>query len=157
MAGQADTIEAALLALIGQARNALAIEIAANLTEACPKDTTHASANFVPSVGSPFVGESPGADTTAAQAGVAAVLAAGPEDDVFVTNNVDYVRFLIAGSSSQAPAGWDLAAIDLATQEIQSQYTEIKIEVDHGTAVAIRGAPAAGNLASAYSPFGGDE
>lgn len=143
---------------VGNVAKALTLEVTANLVKACPVKYGHARANFVPSVGTVFSGED--GSTVAQQAGMAQVtsykLGDGP---LHITNNVPYVPFLIAGSSSQAPAGWDLVAIDQAVQTIRGQYPDIEISLGGAVAAisAERGAAPAGNLASAYSPFGGDE
>lgn len=131
---QVAAIEARLLAAIAEARNALALEITANLQDRCPVDTGHARANFVPSLAAPFAGEAQ--DGGAQAAGVAQVLGAKLSDDVFVANNVPYIGRLIGGSSSQAPAGWDVEAIDQAVQTIQSRYDALQIEVSDGGASA---------------------
>ena len=154
---QSAMLEAALMSTISDAKNALALEVAANLAEACPFDTGHARANFVPSVTVPFEGVVDGGAAIAS--GSAQVLAAKLADDVFVTNNVPYLPFLIAGSSSQAPPGWDLAAIDRAVASVNAQYSEVHFDTSGARTAAVtqRGASAASNVASAYSPFGGDE
>jgi len=126
---QAADIGARLRAEVNAAKNALAMEIAANLIEACPVDTGNARANFVPSIESPHDGQGGAA---ARAAGEAAVLGSRVTDDVYVTNNVPYLKFLIGGSSSQAPAGWDLVAIDQAVQTIQQQYDGVQIDVTDG-------------------------
>lgn len=141
--------------LATDAIKALTLEVAANLTQDAPVRTGHVRRNFVPSIGQPHEGEDDGA---AQAAGQAAVLSYRIGDgDTFVTNNVEYLRWLVLGSSTQAPAGWDLAAVARAQQTIQARYDGVSIDVTSSQAVSDRGAPAAGNLASAYSPFGGDE
>lgn len=126
---QAADIGARLRAELNAVKNALAMEITANLVEACPVDTGNARANFVPTIDSPFEGEG---GAGAREAGVAAVLGSQVTDDVYVSNNVPYLKFLIGGSSSQAAAGWDLVAIDTAVQTIQGQYDGVQIDVTDG-------------------------
>jgi hypothetical protein len=124
---KAGDVEKALLAAIAAARNELAIEITANLIAATPVDTGHARANWVPSIGSPFGSEV--GDGGAHDEGVVAILGAPLTADVFVSNNAPYIERLIAGSSSQAPPGWDVEAIDAAVQTVQQRYAQLNIDV----------------------------
>lgn len=88
---------------------AMAIDRLANAT---PVDTTHASTNWMGSVGKPFEGvigsrENPsGSAQKAARERVRNYtgkdLKAGRE--IYIRNNVFYLRFLNRGSSQQAPA-----------------------------------------------------
>lgn len=152
--GQADDIGANLLALVGGAAKALTLEVTAELTAASPVDTGHVRRNFVPSVAQPFDGEDDGA---AQQQGQAAVLSYKIGDgDLYVTNNVDYLQYLVLGSSSQQPAGWDLAAIDQAVETVRQQY-DVEIDVTASPDISARGAGAAQGVAGAFSPFGGEE
>jgi len=124
----------ALRALVAQAGKALNLEATANLIELCPHDTGHARANFVPSVGEPSTQVVDGVARTAQDAGIAAVLSYKLGDGpLYVTNHVPYLAWLIGGSSSQRPAGWDLLAIALAVQAIQAQYDGLRIDVHEGT------------------------
>lgn len=150
MATEAAKFEANALALLAEARNALILEIAANLTEACPVDTGHARANFVPSINEPFTGEA--VDGRPIAAGTVALLAAGIESSAYVTNNVPYIGRLIAGSSSQAPAGWDVAAVDAAAATIAGQYEDVQI----GAVTGNRRASVLGDLKRAQA-FDGDQ
>jgi hypothetical protein len=153
---QAAAIGIRLRARFAQAKNELALEIAANLAKSCPVDTGHAKRNFIPSVTTPFVGEATG--RAEYDTGVVQVLGATLAEPVFVANNVPYLKFLIGGSSDQQPPGWDVAAIDEAVATMQARYDGIKIDVSRRSeVVSARGGGAAENLASAYSPFGGDE
>ena len=144
-----------LRGVIAAVKAELTLEIAANLREACPVDTGHARANILPSVDQPFAGEV--SDGSAYDAAVVAVIGAPPEAELFVTNNVPYWPRLITGSSRQAPAGWDLAAVDAAVATVESRYAGLNIDVTASEVVSDRGAGAATGLAAAYSPFGGDE
>lgn len=153
---QAKAVGDRLRAELAAVATALTLEVNANLVETCPWKTGHARANFVPSVGEAATGED---DGEAQKAGIAAVLGYRIGAPIYIANNVPYIGRLIGGSSTQAPPGWDLAAIDSAVSAIQAQHDGVQIDVTAatGAAVAARGAPAAGNMASAYSPFGGDE
>lgn len=148
----ADQIADNLEALASEALAALCLEIAANLTEACPVDTGHARRNFVPSIGQPHDGEDEGQAQAQGQAEVAAYRVA--MGDLYVTNNVPYLPNLIMGSSSQQPAGWDLIAIDKAVQDVQARYGGLTLDVSVSSSVMDRGGFAAGNVADAFSPFG---
>lgn len=147
-------VEDNLNALISGAVRALTLEVAANLTAAAPVDTGHFRRNFVPSVGTPNVGTDEGAAQAQGQATMLSYkIADGP---TFVTNNVPYGAQLVLGSSAQAPAGWDLAAVDRAVLTVRQQYGA-SIDVTASIDAGARGAGAAAGMAAAYSPFGGDE
>lgn len=141
--GQGAAIAARLRAEVAAARNELAIEIDANLRAATPVDTGHARANWVPSVDSPAVAEVDGA--AAHDEGVVAVLNARLANNVYVSNNAPYISRLIGGSSTQAPAGWDVEAIDRAMQTVQQRHNSLSIDVSAGgtgatITIAARGA-----------------
>ena len=93
----------------------ITIDLHRGLTRRTPVDTGWARANWVPRVGSPqptTVGSRTdaggiGESRAAAAAGLAQVLAYKlAQGLVYVTNNVPYIRFLNAGHSRQAPAGY---------------------------------------------------
>ncbi len=105
----------------------------------------------MPSVGEAATGEDDGA---AQQAGIASVLAYQFGPPLHISNNVPYLPRLIGGSSTQAPPGWDIAAIDRGIQTVRAQYDGVQIDITTSGEVSDRGAAPAGNLASAYSPFG---
>lgn len=152
---QAIRVGANLRGLLGQIKAELCLEIAANLREACPVDTGHARANILPSVDQPYEGEVDGGG--AYDAAVIAIVGAAPEAELYVTNNVPYWPRLIGGSSTQAPPGFDLVAIDTAVQTVEQRYAGLSIDVSGSEVVSARGAGAAGGIAAAYSPFGGEE
>lgn len=153
---QAEAVGANLEKLAAGVVKELTLEVAANLTQDAPVDTGHVRRNFVPSIGQPHEGEDDGAAQAAGQAQVLSYKIA--DGDTFVTNNVEYLRWLILGSSTQAPAGWDLAAVDRAQATVQARYDGMRIDVTASAGVSERGAAAAAGLAAAYSPFGvGDE
>lgn len=145
-------IAANLQALVAGAAKSLQLEVTAELVKACPVDTGHARRNFVPTVGAPSDAEDEGA---AQQAGMVAAYKIG-DGDLYVTNIVPYIDRLIMGSSTQAPAGWDLQAVDTAVATVQAQYG-VRIDVTSAADVSARGARAAEGLAGAFSPFGGEE
>lgn len=150
----ADQIADNLEAAVSQACAALCLEVAAELTEHCPVDTGHARRNFVPSIGTPHDGEDDGAAQAQGQAEVATTYRVDM-GDLYVTNNVPYIGALIMGSSSQAPAGFDLLAIDKAVATIQERYGTT-IDVSTSSSSDLRGSFAAENLAGAYNPLGED-
>jgi hypothetical protein len=129
----------------------LAMEIAANLREAVPVDTGHARANILPGLDGQFTDET--SDAGAYDAGVAAIIGAPPEAELVVTCNVPYWPRLVNGSSQQAPAGFDLVAIDTAIATVEGRHDGLSIDVS-GSDVSARGAGAAAGMAAAYSPFG---
>jgi hypothetical protein len=128
------------------------------LRNATPIDTGHARRNWVPSVGQAFASETTGDDAHAA--GIAQILAYRLEQGVlWEANNVPYIRRLNYGYSRQRAAGWIERAIDETLAEAQQRWLKRGIDL-----TAIRtahqsniGGQGAGNLASAYSPFGDDE
>jgi hypothetical protein len=139
---QVAAIAARLRAEAAEAAKTLVLEIDANLRAATPVDTGHARANWVPSVGEAFAAEAAG--SAAHDAGVAQVLSFKLGDgDLYETNNVPYIGRLIGGSSSQAPAGWDLAAVDQAQQTVQARYDGLQIDVTTGPDATVTIAPRA--------------
>lgn len=119
-----------------------------------PVDTGHARANWVPSVGTPHVGEVDSvrvANTIGSSehaAGVAQVLRFKLGDGaLWVSNSVPYIEILNYGWSDQAPPLFIEAAVDRAVATISARYS-VRIDVDRPTG--------AENLAAAYSPFGDD-
>jgi hypothetical protein len=124
---QAAAVMARLRSEVAGVAKSLILEIDAELRESTPVDTGHARANWVPSVGAPHTGEDAGA---AHDAGVAAVLAYNLGDgDLYESNNVPYIGFLLGGSSAQAPAGWDAAAFDRAVAAVQARHDAVDIDV----------------------------
>jgi len=120
----------AMRAYVEAAHRDVTVAITARLIELCPVDTGHARANFVPGIGEPPVGEQP---SGAQQAGIAAIAKWKLGDgEINITNNVPYIDRLIAGSSQQAPAGWDLRAIDFGVQETQQKYDGLTITASSG-------------------------
>lgn len=112
---------------LARARNGLALEIDTNLRVATPIVTGHAMNNWVPSVDTPFTDEVD--DDAAHTAGIADVVQATIDQLVFVSNNAPYIGKLIGGSSTQAPAGWDVAAIDKAVETMQTNHDRFHIDV----------------------------
>lgn len=152
---QAAQVRKNLEALLASVARTLTLEVAAALTEDCPVDTGHARRNFVSSVGEPHQGEDDGAAQAAGQAAVLSYqIGDGP---LYVTNIAPYIDRLVLGSSDQQPAGWDLVAVDRAVGAVQQRYDGLRIDVTANSGVSARGAGAAAGVASAYSPFGGDE
>lgn len=120
-----------------------------------PVDTGHARANWVPSVGAPFgieVDDDAAHDSGAAQV-VGYKLGDGP---AWLSNNVPYIQLLNDGWSKQRPAGFVEACIAETLVAAEQKFGEIAKPVI-AAAVSSVGAQGAENLASAYSPFGGDD
>lgn len=82
------------------------------LRNATPVDTSHASTNWIGSVGKPFlavVGSREKPDASAQEQGMREVRAYSGKDikarrKIYIRNNVSYLKFLNRGSSQQAPA-----------------------------------------------------
>lgn len=143
------------------ALKALILEIDKNLRRrpssgGTPVDTGHARANWVPSVGAPFAAEVE--DNSAHDAGLAAVLAYKLEDGAaWLSNNVLYILALNDGHSAQRPAGFVEACIDEAVQTIHERFAGKAVTISPSEYRSSVGGNIANNLASAYSPFGGDD
>lgn len=152
MDAQINAITARLSGGVAKIKAEYCLEIVRNLRDACPVKTGHAKANIVPSVGAPFRGIA--YTDVRYQAGVISVQRSSVEDELFITNNVPYWPRLIAGWSPQAPAGFDLIAIDKAEQTMRERYGAIEIDVTTSSSMSELGGFAAGNVASAYSPRG---
>lgn len=144
MGRQAEEIGRRLKKYIEQVFKALTLEIDKELRIATPVDTGFARANWVPSVGSPSLGEVQGEAEHAA--GVSQVLSFRLEDgSTWVCNAAEYIQRLNYGHSKQAPAMFIEAAVDRAVQAIQKRFN-VRIDVDRGTG--------AEGLAASYNPLG---
>lgn len=153
---QAQRIGDELRSAVAQAIRMLALEIDAELRRATPVDTGHARRNWISSVGQPNTEE---ADTDAARAaGIQAVLAYElASGALWVANVVPYIRSLNYGSSQQAPAGFVEVAVDTAMAKVQAKLAgRIDISGLRRSWQQDISGMAAENVASAYSPFGGD-
>lgn len=137
----------------------LVLEIDRELRRATPIDTGHARRNWVASVGSRFTGEVD--DDAARQAGLQQVLAYTlTSGALWVSNIVPYIQRLNYGHSQQAPAGFVEAAVDRAMTTVRGKLSRKGSFIDLAPLQAEfrgeAGGEMAGNLASAYSPFGGN-
>lgn len=157
---QVEAVKASLRKEVERAATAFILELDNELRRSTPVDTSHARWNWVSSIAEPYDGVSNGADSTAHDAGIAAVLRYRIGDgDLWISNNVPYIVMLNLGHSDQQPAGWFEAAIARATATMQARYDGFNLEIRTtgvGTFSDDAGGSAAGNVASAYSPFGGD-
>lgn len=157
MGEAADRLQAKLNALIERSVKALILEVNRELRRkgtGTPVDTGHARAAWIPAVGAPNLTEPVGKDETLAKAGAAQVLAYKlGQGTLYLSNVVPYISALNAGWSEKAPALFVEMAIARAIATVKA-----KTGVDFGYSehVSASGAGAAGNLASAYSPFGDD-
>jgi hypothetical protein len=122
MGDQARAIGEAMLAYVEAAARDLLHNTKAGLIERCPVDTGNARAHFYEGINGSVDADDPAA-VAAWKLG---------EGALSIVNNVPYIDLLIAGSSSQAPAGWDLEAIDRAVQETQEKYDGLTITVSSG-------------------------
>lgn len=159
MSRQSDAVVAALERETAKAAKALILEIDRELRRSpkeggTPVDTGHARASWLPSIGAPAQGEG---DEATHAAAVASVLRYQLDDgNLFLTNNAPYIGLLNLGASDQAELGFVEAAQDRALTTIQARFA-VKIDVGVSSFTNDIGGAAAGNLASAFSPFGGDD
>jgi hypothetical protein len=147
---QAQKIADQLRKELAHAAKSLTLEIDKELRKATPVDTGHARASWVPSA------TAPGTDRASGLASVVRYsLDVGP---LWVSTNVPYMRRLNYGHSKQAPAGFIERSVDLALRTIEARY-QGRVDVSDMTSRvrSSMGAEGAENMASAYSPFGGDE
>ena len=154
----ASQVSASLRKSVNNAVRMLALEIDAELRRSTPVDTGHARRNWVPSVGTPHSGVSN--DDSAHAHGIQAVLAYEIANGaLWVANAVPYIQRLNYGHSAQAPAGFVEASIDRAMSKVRAKLQGTGIDIS-GLQDAFRAevsAAAAGNMASAYNPLGGDD
>jgi hypothetical protein len=159
MGAQAARISERLQKEIAHACKMLVLELVRELKRATPVDTGNARWNWIPSVGVRSTQEADGPDL--ASLGLERVLAYTLSSGaLWVSNVVPYIEALNYGHSAQAPAGFVEAAIDRAISTVRQKLSRRGSFIDLAPLQAqIRdelGGQTAGNLASAYSPFGGD-
>ena len=103
----------------------VAFEIVVKLVELTPKDTGFASSSYFLSVGSPDKASVAVTFDKSGDASLSRVVgflkSVKPGDTVFITNNVPYMKYLNAGWSPQAPAGFVEIAIRYGKELIQRQ------------------------------------
>jgi hypothetical protein len=110
-------------------------EIVALLQETTPFLTGHARANWVPSIGRPYItvtDQQGRRDTrgrftrSGAQAsGLAEIVSYKlSQGDVFITNNVPYINRLNSGHSTQAPAGFIEDCVATAIARVSARGSE---------------------------------
>lgn len=111
----------------------LGVNITAELIERTPVDLGWARANWVPSVGQPFLGNADDIDEAARRAAVpaqsarqqtatAALFAYQVErGPLFISNNVPYIVALNEGSSDQAPSGFVQESILAGIRSLDSR------------------------------------
>lgn len=166
MGARADRIAAKLRRGVESAAKALVLEINRELRLKPPLGTPvmdgNARANWIPSVGAPAQGtpSSVAEGNAAAAAGTAAVAAFKlGQGDLYITNRTPYIRRLNDGYSKQSPALFVEAAVERAKTKIKAR-TGVDfggVGLAQGTSAGDAASSMAGNLASAYSPFGGSE
>lgn len=84
-----------------------------------PRDTGHATSNWVPRLNTPYRGEgAPGADAAAQMVGVAKILTTKNfiGKVVWISNNVPYIRKLNNGWSKQSPQNFVQRALQLGLE-----------------------------------------
>lgn len=158
MGAQSARIGDALRKHVSDVLKMLALEIDRQLRKLTPVDTGHARRNWVPSVGSRSLGEVD--DESAHATGIAQVLSYKLTDgSIWVANAVAYIRALNYGHSQQAPAGFIELAIDTAFSVVRQRLAAKgrstgQLDQMHAAFRSQVGGEVAGNVASAYSPFG---
>lgn len=137
----------------------IVLELDKELRKGTPVDTGHARRNWVPSIGDRNTAEAD--DDSLHDAGIQGVLQYTLDQGVlWVSNAVPYIQALNYGHSKKKPAGFVEMAIDIALATVRAKLAKkgswidvAPLQAEHRQSV---GAEAAGNLASAYSPFGDD-
>lgn len=158
MGARAAAIGAEIRRRIQQAAIMLALEILRELKRNTPVDTGHARRNWIASIGSPNTIEI----TSETDGGVSAIMSFKLSDGVmWIANVVDYVTILNYGSSDQRPAGWIESSVDTAFVRAKEKlarkgWDDFDIDSLQAGYRGEVGGAGAGNLASAYSPFGDD-
>ena len=165
MGKQSDALGAKLRRGIAKAAAALVLEANRQLRLAPPIGTPvqdgNARANWIPSVGQPS--NATGQAASVAGAAQVASYALG-QGDLYLVNRTPYIKRLNDGYSKQSPALFVETALERAKTKVQAMLRKAGSSVDLGglgiaedqSAQDVSG-DAAGNVAGAYSPFGGDE
>lgn len=165
MGAQSDRIAAKLRRGVANATKALALQINRELRLKPPLGTPvqdgNARANWIPSAGKPYAGtaqDAAGGNAAAAQ-GQAEIAAWDlGQGDLYITNRTPYIKRLNDGYSRQSPALFVEAAIERAKTKVNAMLAGrgsvggIGLSSDMSASDA--SSSMAGNLASAYSPFG---
>lgn len=101
----------------------ISINAVAELVEDTPIDTSWASSNWIPNIGSPKavpIGSPENPNKFEQERGIADILAFYKlPANVFISNNVPYIMKLNEGSSTQAPAGFVQNAIAKAVRGVR--------------------------------------
>lgn len=158
MGDASDRIKAKLERGVARSAAALVLEANRQLRLKPPLGTPvqdgNARANWIPSVGTPSQ-DTGQAAATAGQARVATYKLG--EGDLYLSNRTPYIRRLNDGYSKQSPALFVEAALERAKMHVNAiggHFTALGIGA--GQSAADVAGEAAGNVAAAYSPFGGD-
>lgn len=138
--GSASSVAAGLSSFLSEAVRRISIESTANLVESTPRDTGHAAANWVPSIGAEVMSEvTAGAQEAGLSALAAYDVAAG---HAFVQNNTPYIQALDEGHSEQAPAGFVRSSIEQALNTAARQMSQSKTLRDFAGRFALVGGAA---------------
>lgn len=162
MGAQSDALSKKLRRGVSRAAAALVLEANRELRTAPPLGTPvqdgNARANWIPSVGAPSSETGQAAATTGAAQVATLELGQG---DLYLTNRTPYIRRLNDGHSKQSPALFVEAALERAKSKVNAMLAGRGsvggLGVEAGQSAQDVSGAAAGNVASAYSPFGGDE
>lgn len=115
-----------LAIVIEESKKKIVLGAMSNLIRVTPVATGHARSNWVPSIGFPYTevdGSREHVSHAAQTAGMGEIKSLGRARDlhgrfiareVYITNNVPYIRKLNDGSSSQAPSGFVHMAVEQA-------------------------------------------
>ncbi|MDH5573098.1 MAG: hypothetical protein OEY89_15155 [Gammaproteobacteria bacterium] len=118
LANQVTSVMAELEGFTSKEIIALSFDVSAELVIQTPKDTSWASNNWVPQMGSPYretVGAptNPSAGVSTRGSALSSIASSYnfKKGSIFVSNNVPYINRLNEGYSDQAPAGFVQLAV----------------------------------------------
>ena len=101
----------------------LATNITIELVNATPVQTGFARSNWIPTIGVPFVGvvgSREGVDYSVQLSAVASLAGYSLDrGNIYITNNVDYIDELNAGTSPEAQAGFVEDVVDRAVENLR--------------------------------------
>jgi len=115
-----------LAIVIEESKKRIVLGAVANLIQVTPVATGHARSNWVPSIDTPYAevdGSRENVSHAAQAAGIVEIQGLGRARDlsgrfvareVYITNNVPYIRDLNGGGSAQAPPGFVQTAVEQA-------------------------------------------
>lgn len=104
----------------------LAVDITEELRAGTPKDTTHASQEWIPNLNSAHIGEvgskqNPKVDISSNIERIKNFSIKNGDTSIHITNNTPYIQKLNAGYSKQAPTGFIETKIDRCVAKYNNQ------------------------------------